>query len=139
MSGRNRSAHVGDRHQWDRDPEHVTAHVLHLLQKCTRSLRVGEVLMQRRRARARDVDHDFGRVDKHRGIARRDVGRRGELRRVENDREDVLRTEGQDEAGETRRHCRSWWRNTWWTQILGNEVEEGGANGHDEAVASFRI
>src|SRR5579863_2409034 len=97
----------------DRDFGHVAgAHVPQFLQKRTLPLLQTRIcdLTLRRHARAHDVDHDFGRVDKHRSIARWDVGRRGELRGVENDWEDVLRTEGQDEAGQTRWGGRSWRR-----------------------------
>lgn len=56
-------------HRWRyRDNlEHVTSDVLHLPKKRVRLWRVNEVLCTQRSAR--DVDHDFGRVDEHRDIA----------------------------------------------------------------------
>ena len=71
--------------------EHVAVQVLRLHNTCARRCEVGEVRStQRRHARARNLDHDFGRVDEHRGITGRKIGRHGELRGAEDDREDIV-------------------------------------------------
>ena len=57
---------------WYRDNlEHVASDVLGLLKKRARRWQVNEVLRTRHHhpQRARDVDHDFGRVDEHRDLA----------------------------------------------------------------------
>jgi hypothetical protein len=60
-------------HQWwHRDGlEHVASDVLRLPKKRARRWQVNDVLRTQRQhpPAARDVDHDFGRVDEHRDIA----------------------------------------------------------------------
>ncbi len=89
------------------DLEHVVGQVVRLFKKRARGWYVDEELcMQHCHARARDIDHDFGRVDQHRGIAGLKVGRYSELRGVKNDRKDVVRTERPEEANDVRKSQR---------------------------------